>query len=123
MDPDNWKTNSTFRPDQVNDLDSLNHTIGFWIHITDAAAMLETRGLISTSTSIPLFAGWNLIGYPTFTEETISNALAGTGFDGVEGFAPAAPYRLIGLAGSDIMQPGGAYWVHVPTDTTWVIDW
>ena len=120
-DPDPWKTNLTYRPEVVNDLKSLNHSVGFWINIITPSATLTVIGNIPVTTDIILYAGWNLIGYPSFTEDTISNVLLGTGYDGVRGFYPADPYRLTDLIGSYVMKPGEAYWVRVPVDTVWTV--
>ena len=56
-------------------------------------------------------------------QKSISDALAGTGHDGVEGFNATAPYLLIPLDDSYMMKPGEGYWVHVPADTVWVVNW
>jgi len=122
-DPDHWKTNATFKPDQLNDLKSINHKIGFWINITEPRVYLYVRGHESMITQIPLYAGWNLVGYPSLTEERISTALAGTGYDrSVESFNASAPYRISQLADSYMMKPGEAYWIHVPADTIWTVN-
>jgi hypothetical protein len=119
----NWKTNATFKPDQLNDLKTLNHSIGFWINITQPGITLTVYGFVPTSTSIPLKAGWNLVGYPSLVQKPISEALAGTGYDSVEGFNASDPYRTSVLPGSYLMKPGEGYWVHVPADSTWVVNW
>lgn len=122
-DPDHWKTNLTYRPDQLNDLKLLNHKIGFWINVTEPNVNLTVRGNISAYTIIPLYAGWNLVGYPTQMTETVGNALWGTGADRVEVFDPSDPYRLKEVGATYVMEPGEGYWVHVPADATWVVDW
>ncbi|MDD4308378.1 MAG: hypothetical protein PHU53_06185, partial [Thermoplasmata archaeon] len=72
--------------------------------------------------TIPLYAGWNLVGYPTQTTETVGNALWGTGADRVEVFDPISPY--IKEAGATyVMKPGEGYWIHVSADSTWTINW
>jgi hypothetical protein len=71
-----------------------------------------------------LFAGWNLVGYPSLTQKTVSDALAGTGYDRpLEGFNATAPYRISQLADTYMMRPGEGYWMHVPVDTVWIVDW
>ena len=122
-DPDHWKTNATIRPDQLNDLKLLDHKMGFWINITESWVNLTVMGNELTSTSINLYAGWNLVGYPSLTEKNISDALVGTGYDRVEGFNTTAPYRISQCADSYMMKPGEGYWVHVPADTVWIVDW
>ncbi|MCK4757712.1 MAG: FG-GAP repeat protein [Thermoplasmata archaeon] len=124
MDSDHWKTNATFKPDQLNDLETLNHEIGLWINITESNVNLSIYGDVPTSTIIPLYAGWNLVGYPTLNDSTpIWSAFWGTGADRVQIFDPAEPYLIKEIDPSYVMQPGEGYWVHVPADTVWVVDW
>ena len=113
---DHWKT---FRVgSSMNDLVSIDNTMGFWIHAT-AACNLTVSGAIPVSTSIPLYAGWNLVGYPTLNENmTVGEALWGTGADSVEVFDPVSPFiREVGS--TYVMTPGNGYWVHVVADTVW----
>ena len=124
-DPMNhWRTYRTFVPEQLNDLHSLNHKMGFWIHITEPNANLTLYGGAPTSTIIPFYAGWNLVGYPTLNDtETVANALWGTGADRVEVFDPVAPYRIREVGPEYVMKPGEGYWIHVAADSIWTIDW
>jgi spore germination protein YaaH len=117
---DPWTTN---RPGStVNDLDMLERNRGFWIQTTQACT-LNITGIVPAATAITLKAGWNLVGYPSLDEsKTIATALAGTGYDRVEGFAAASPY-IQALASSYVMKPGEGYWVRVPADTIWNVNW
>jgi len=124
LSPEPWKTNNTFRPSQLNDFSTLNHKQAFWINITEPGGTnLTISGLDPPSTSIPLYAGWNLVGYPSLTEITVADALWGTSADKVEVFDPAGPYRIREVGPTYLMKPGEGYWIHVPADTTWIIDW
>ena len=123
LDPDHWKTNATFKPGQLNDLQFLNHQMGFWINIIELNVTLTVSGYIPVSTSIPLYTGWNLIGYPSLANETVANAFWGTGADKVEVFDPGEPYLIREVGPTYLMKPGEGYWVHVPADTVWVVDW
>ncbi len=120
---DSWSHNSSFKPDSLNDLKSVNNSVGFWINITEPNVNLTVWGCVPTSTSINLYAGWNLVGYPSLTAKTVSEALVGTGYDAVEGFNSTNSYRISPLVDSYMMQPGEGYWIHVPVDTVWVVDW
>jgi hypothetical protein len=122
-DPDHWKTNLTYRPDQLNDLNALNHKMGFWINVTEPNVNLTVRGNISAYTIIPLYAGWNLVGYPTLNTKTVGNALFGTTADKVEVFDLTDPYRLKEVGSTYVMKPGEGYWVHVVADSIWTINW
>ena len=41
----------------------------------------------------------------------------------VEGYNVSHPYRISPLSDTYMMKPGEAYWIHVPADTVWVVDW
>lgn len=118
-----WKSNCTFKPYQLNDLEDLNHKMAFWINITEPDLVLYLFGELPTMTTIPLYAGWNLVGYPSLNTETVANALWGTGADRVEKFDAMAPYRISEVGPSYVMKPGEGYWIHVPADSVWIIDW
>jgi uncharacterized repeat protein (TIGR01451 family) len=122
-DPNPWKSNNINRPGQLNEVYELNNTRGFWINITQPGLTLNMTGGIPISTSIPLFSGWNLVGYPSLFDRSIGMALAGTGYDAVEGFNQTAPYRISPLSDSYMMKQGEGYWIHVPSDTTWLVNW
>jgi hypothetical protein len=118
-----WKSYATFWPESLNEFDEINNTMAIWINITEPNVNLTSRGIISTCTEIPLKAGWNFVGYPTQTTETVGNALWGTGADRVEVFDPVDPYRTKEVTSTYIMKPGEGYWVHVVADTLWVVNW
>jgi parallel beta-helix repeat protein len=123
-DDDHWIHYNVNWPSELNELDGLDHKIGFWINITEpGGTTLTVFGNYPTSTSITLYTGWNLVGYPSFVEKPISNSLTGTGYDAVEGFNASTPYHISPLSDSYMMKPGEGYWVHVPADTVWVVDW
>lgn len=118
-----WKSYATFWPESLNEFQEINNTMALWINITEPDVNLTVRGLISTYTEIPLKAGWNFVGYPTQTTETVANALWGTGADRVEVFDPTDPYRLKEVGSTYVMKPGEGYWVHVVADTVWFVGW
>ena len=122
-----WLTTSTFLPPSLNTFNFINNHMTFWIHITNYGDGIVTiEGDLPTSGEkavIPLKAGWNLVGYPSLMNETVANALWGTGTDKVEVCDPAEPYNIKEVGPTYVMKPGEGYWVHVPADTTWIIDW
>ena len=106
-----------------NTLAELDHTMGFWIHMTEGA-FLTPAGTLPTTTEIPLSTGWNLIGWPTFRTMSAIEALDSiTGkFDLVYAFEAAAgqnPWRLFDPAApafaSDLahLRPLLGYWIHM----------
>ena len=118
-----WQSTATYKPASLNELSELNHKMGFWINITESDVSLTVRGNITSSTSITLYAGWNLVSYPTQTTETVANAFFGTGADRVEVCNMTEPYLIKEVGPTYVMQPGEGYWVHVPADTIWVVNW
>jgi hypothetical protein len=116
------KTWKTFRiGSSVNNLFNIDHTMGFWLH-TFMNCSLTVSGQEPASTNIVLYAGWNLVGYPSQTERNVAVALWGTSADRVEVFLPESPY--IQEAGpAQIMNSGEGYWIRVPADTVWIVEW
>ena len=119
MDP--WKRHVINRSSVRNEFNEINSMKGYWINITEPCTLSITGKC--KSQSIPLYSGWNLVGYPSLcTNTTVANAFLGTGADRVEVFDPSAPYLIRVVESDHIMMPGSGYWVRVPTDTVWIID-
>lgn len=124
LDTAHWKTYATFKPEQLNDQISLNNQMGFWINITESNVILSVHGEVPNLTNIPLYAGWNLVGYPTLCDTMIiPDALWGTSADKIIICDTNEPYNLREPSPTYMMKPGEGYWVHVPADTVWVVDW
>lgn len=118
-----WGSNATFKPPSLNDFDTMNHRTGYWIHVIEPNVTLTVTGSKPASTYIPLYAGWNLVGYPSLTNETVGNALFGTGADTVMVWDPSEPYNIREVGPTHIMRPSEGYWVHGPMDSYWIVDW
>ncbi|MFO7619070.1 MAG: RHS repeat-associated core domain-containing protein, partial [Thermoplasmata archaeon] len=105
-------------------LDRIDHEMGLWLRTT-SACNLAVSGTEPGTTSITLYAGWNLVGYPTLTGGVSAfDALAGTGADMIGVYTSDTPYvQDITDLGSVRMMPGDGYWVRVPADTAWIVDW
>ncbi|MCK5309622.1 MAG: right-handed parallel beta-helix repeat-containing protein [Thermoplasmata archaeon] len=115
-----WLSSSIYSPD-LSEIDQLNHTVGIWIHMVNATT-LTVEGIEPVFTNITLYAGWNLVGYPSLFPETVANALWGTGADRVEVCDLEEPGLIKEVGPTYIMQPGEGYWVHVPADTVWTTE-
>ena len=121
----NWISNSIHRPAAANDFNVVDNTIALWVYLNDADdGFLNVTGALPGPTAIDLYAGWNFVGYPTLnTTTTIASALATVTYNSVEGYSAVDPYRLQTLPDTYVMQPGEGYWINVPFDQTWIIDW
>ncbi|MEW5937079.1 MAG: hypothetical protein AB1665_04575 [Candidatus Thermoplasmatota archaeon] len=75
--------------------------------------------------TINLYAGWNMGGYPVRNDSsyTVGNLKAATGATHVEGSSAAATYKTSVLPESYVLQRGEGYWLCVPADTIWIVDW
>ena len=64
---DPWKYYHISKPSNLNDLDELDPSMGFWIHISDpGGTTLAISGEeFTTDQIIPLHKGWNHVGYPS----------------------------------------------------------
>jgi parallel beta-helix repeat protein len=117
---DNWKGYWTFKS-YKGDLKDIDHKMGFWVHVTNDD-YLTTAGLVPVSTGIMLYEGWNMVGYPSFINRTIDEALQWIPWTSVEGFDPnLPPFHLKKLLPTDIMSAGNAYWIEVTGNNIWIV--
>jgi|GEM_PF-2751342 len=103
---------------------------GVWVHMTQSAS-LQVRGSIVDSVSIPLRAGWNMVGYPGSSAQPVQEALASIQgkYELVYTYDPLAadqwkkyqPDRMPALNSLTEMTPGQGYWLKVNQDCTWVV--
>lgn len=123
---DNWKQNHTTKPPYLNDLDSITHNIGFWIHITEPNGILfNYSGTQPTENqSITLYPGWNLIGYPSLTNYNrtigLNNLTFGTHVDSIWTYN-AATQKWKQITASDYFEVGRGYWIHSKVTKTWIV--
>jgi hypothetical protein len=125
LEPSPWLSHRSGNPYGLNKFDSVDVTMGIWVHAT-AAGTLTVSGGVPSSTQVMLHAGWNLVGYPTLTTGMAAqDALAGTGADMIAVFDGAHPslIRDVTDLSTVIMSPGCGYWVHVPADVIWTVNW
>ena len=116
-----WRTS---RPgSSTSKLLNIDNKMGFWLHTT-VACTLRVDGYTPTTTQITLKSGWNEVGYPSSEPRIASVALAGTGADYVSIFQSTVPYLQDWNDLSAVtMESGKGYWIHVPADTIWIVDW
>ncbi len=114
-----WKDYSFFK--MYRDLYEMDITKGYWVHVV-SDCNLTVVGTVPTKTRITHTEGWNLVGYPSFTNRTVSDALEGKIWVSVEGFDNASsPYHLRRLSETDIMTSGEGYWIYFSTSGVWTV--
>jgi hypothetical protein len=123
---DHWKHNHIIKPSYLNDLNDINHTMGFWIHVTKPGGVIfEYTGTPPTQNqSITLYVGWNHVGYPSKRNldrpSALNNILFGSDVDMIQAFDSATKtWEEIGP--SDDFEIGRGYWVHSKVTKTWIV--
>jgi parallel beta-helix repeat protein len=123
---DPWKHNYISKPPNLNDFQEINHTLGFWIHITDPGGVLfEYSGTQPTSNqTISLYPGWNMVGYPSLTSYNITMGLNKINFTTeVDAIwtCDALTQKWEHLDEFDYFKPGKGYYIHSKAQTTWEV--
>jgi parallel beta-helix repeat protein len=123
---DPWKHNHTAKSPFLNDLDKINHLMGFWIHITEPDGILfEYFGNIpSANQTITLYNGWNMVGYPSNSTRSRTYALNNLTFqtevDAIWDYDTATG-RWKKVEASDYFKIGKGYWIHAKTQCEWEV--
>jgi hypothetical protein len=109
-------------------LSHIDRTMGLYIHLTETTNLV-VLGEAPTKTNIHLRAGWNLIGYPSFHEKSVTDALfpiVGS-YDNVQvynGQASSDPWKHWRITKPqeyndlDLLKPGYGYWLYLIEDCT-----
>jgi parallel beta-helix repeat protein len=121
---DQWKHHHISKPQHLNDLEEINHSIGFWIHVTNpnGTTLLVYGDVFSSPEDIPLYIGWNMVGFPSLSNKNrasgLNNLDFGTEVDAIWTFdAATQTWEEVGSSDSFILEKG--YWVHATQECVW----
>jgi parallel beta-helix repeat protein len=123
---DQWKHNQISKPSNHNDFQEINHTMGFWIHITEPGGVLfEYLGTQPTQNqTIQLHKGWNMVGYPSLTSynrtKGMNNLTFNTHVDAIWTYN-SATQKYKQLTASDYFKIGKGYYIHTKAECTWAV--
>lgn len=123
---DKWKHYHVSKPSHMNDLLVLNHTMGFWVHITDpgGTSLVLNGPKPSVLQNITLHQGWNLVGYPSLSNKNRTNALNNLTFDmhvdSIWTFN-AGTQKWDEIKENDYFEVGRGYWIHAKSDHVWEV--
>jgi parallel beta-helix repeat protein len=122
---DPWKHYHVLMPSNLNDLWELNHTMGFWLHVTDpeGAALAVFGYELIANQSILLYPGWNLVGYPSTMnrtrDEALNNLEFGPDIYKIQTYN-ATTQKWVELDDSmDYFEVGRGYWVYSTVRKIW----
>ena len=111
----------------TSDLVTINNHMGIWLHLTaNGGNQLLTTGVAGSysagAVNISLYAGWNLVSYPSATSRLASTTLPGAA-DMVAYYNSGAPYLVTeALPTAVTFSEGNAYWVHMTSAATWTVN-
>jgi PKD repeat protein len=109
------------KPNYFNDEIEVDHKKGYYIDMI-VSDYLVTAGKVAPQTDINLKSGWNLVGYPSASEQTVADALSSIDgdYNMVEYFDPIKD-KEVRLKSNELMIPGLGYWIHATADCVWTI--
>jgi len=126
---DPWKRYDPSVPNYANDLLTIDETKGLSIHVSEAVTWVVSSYELSSGT-VPLQAGWNLVGYPSLDARPVGDAL--TSIEDLCTFVytydpsdQADPLKVYDPAASpeenDLLEmiPGRGYWIRVTEPCEW----
>ncbi len=121
-----WKAYNPNLPSYViQDLDIIDRKNGYWIYMNETS-FFNKQGYKSAYTSIPLYVGWNLIGYPTNT--TINASILNNLDQNItwmhQDIEKKWYYYINGSNHTfNYLYPYQGYWIQSNSEQTWRIDW
>jgi parallel beta-helix repeat protein len=121
-----WKHNSISKPAYLNDFEYIDHTMGFWIYITQQnGTLFRYQGAQPTSNqSIQLYKGWNMVGYPSLSTKNRTSALNNLEFGAhieVIWSYNAAKQKWVEMGDLDSFYLGKGYRIHATQDCVWEV--
>jgi len=125
---DPWKHYQINKPQELNDLTTVDFTKGLWIHMLNDAILIPNQIVpptVNPPMSIRLEDGWNFVGYPSAITRSV-NAALGFNFNIVQTYNAATGQWLSwdGFSGDLMnMEIGRGYWIHVTAGAIWNIDY
>ncbi len=115
-----WRTYNKGRDAKFNlGFPLVDNTVAIYVYANTDYTLTGSANDLG-NTTITLHPGWNMVGYPSGTERTVSDALNGISYDFIQGFNGT---NIFDMNGSDMMVPGHGYWIHVTTEQDWTVEW
>jgi hypothetical protein len=87
-------------------------SMAFWVNVSQDG-YLTIAGIVPLTTWMKLAQGWNLVGYPSFLNDSSANVLAGLSVSRSEAYERwSLPFHLKLLSNVEEMKPGRGYWIY-----------
>jgi hypothetical protein len=116
---------TSYRATGTQTIPTMTNQMGVWLHLTanagDFMLTTATTGLYPTAAvNINLYAGWNMVGYPSATAR-LGSATLPVEATAVSVWQAGTPYISDSTPGAVTMTEGNAYWVQVSADCVWTV--
>ncbi|HEV8594137.1 MAG TPA: hypothetical protein VGR51_01240, partial [Thermoplasmata archaeon] len=116
---DPWKAYSTVKPG--GDLRTVSTGMALWVDLV-APDDFTVAGRVPASTMTTIVAGWNFVGYASFTVRAANVAFPGAlGVNQLEIYSAAPQYYLTRAPLTTNLEPGKGYWVYATTGGSWTV--
>ena len=111
-------------------LTDADHTMGLWIHLNTPGKLITNGSVVNSM--IHLTKGWNLVGYPSFSETLVDSEFsdvpsfeAAQCYNNSDTFDHWKHYKEYKIFGNDLtaMKPGLGYWVYISSDSDWYVEY
>jgi parallel beta-helix repeat protein len=125
---DHWKHFQISKPSHLNDLNNLNHNIGFWVHINSSneISFLMNGTLPKNDQMIQLYPGWNLVGYPSIVnrlrDDALNNLQFGNEIKEIYYFNSKSQ-SWKNLEVNEYIKWGVGYWFYLNSIATWIVNY
>ncbi|MCK4734172.1 MAG: DNRLRE domain-containing protein, partial [Methanophagales archaeon] len=122
-----WKRYDLTGPDFLNTLTFMEPGKGYWLHM-NSDDTLSISGSEPRVKSIPLSAGWNLVGYNSLNSKSTTEAMKSVegNWNSVWSYE-AGRWKRYDMTGPDFlnsltfMEPGKGYWLNMKSPDTWTL--
>jgi hypothetical protein len=123
---DPWKNYHASKPASLNDLSHIDPSMGIWVHIkTPGGTVLSiVEEKVSYHLNITLHQGWNLVGYPSLSNETRvnvhTNQTLNESIDKIITYNTSS-HQMEEIALLDYFIVGQGYWIYANKESVWEI--
>jgi parallel beta-helix repeat protein len=123
---DSWNHYHVSKGSNLNDLDRIDHFMGFWIHIMESedVPFIYPGSQPNSNQTISLYPGWNMVGYPSLSSynrtEGLNNLTFDTHVDAIWSYDTASQ-KWEEMDESDYFQIGKGYYIYVKSQYQWEV--
>ncbi|MBI2914022.1 MAG: hypothetical protein HYY03_08890, partial [Chloroflexi bacterium] len=117
-----WLSYDPAVPAFLNTLTAIDVAMGVWVNMKEAATLTAT-GTPPGTTEIPVYEGWNFIGYPSSQARDVPDVLAGVSYNSAWAYDPSlapSPWQSYDPNVPDFLntlqqfEPGRGYALNAP---------